>query len=168
MSSTPPPTQTLEAMTEEELLSKAIEYRDLSKRLAADYQNLQKETAQRLTDIRKYANQDLIIELASLLDYFTSAFQAVPEDQRDSSWMKGMQYIQDHLIKILRDHNVEIVDAVGQMFDPHMHEAVGEEASDQPEHNILKQTQAGLKLHDKVIRHAKVVVSTGPDNPDPL
>lgn len=149
----------LEALTEEELLKKAIEYRDLSQRLAADYQNLQRDTDRRMADVRKYAVENLIMEIAPIVDYFDSAFAAVPESDRDSSWMKGIKYIQDHLMSVLKQNNVTLIETVGHDFDASLHEAVGEEVSDAKPHSIIKQVQAGFKLNDKVIKHAKVITA---------
>ncbi len=149
----------LEALTEEELLKKAIEYRDLSQRLAADYQNLQRDTDRRLADVRKYAVENLIMEIAPIVDYFDSAFAAVPEADRDSNWMKGIKYIQDHLMNVLKQNNVTLIETVGHDFDPNLHEAVGEEDSDAKPHSIIKQVQAGFTLNDKVIKHAKVITA---------
>lgn len=151
----------LEKMTEDELLNKAKEYKALSQRLAADYQNLQKETDKRLADFRKYANDQLLLEVAPLIDYFDSAFAAVPDEEKDTNWMLGIKYIQDHLLAVLKNHNVEMIEAVGQPFDPALHEAVSEEeAPDVASGIILKQSQAGIKLNGKVVKHAKVVVRT--------
>lgn len=153
----------LEALTEEELLKKAIEYRDLSQRLAADYQNLQRDTDRRMADVRKYAVENLIMEIAPLVDYFDSAFAAVPEADRESSWMKGIKYIQDHLMSVLKQNNVTLIETVGHDFDSALHEAVGEEVSDAKPHSIIKQVQAGFKLNDKVIKHAKVITAKEPE-----
>lgn len=151
----------LEQLTEEELLHKAKEYKALSQRLAADYQNLQKETDKRLADFRKYANDQLLLEIAPLIDYFDSAFAAVPDEEKDTNWMLGIKYIQDHLLAVLKNHNVEMIEAVGQQFDPALHEAVSEEeVADVASGTILKQSQAGIKLNGKVVKHAKVVVRT--------
>ncbi len=146
-------------LTEEELLTKVIEYRDLSQRLAADYQNLQKDTEKRMTEFRKYSNEQLVLELAPVLDYFNSAFAAVPEEELNSGWMLGIKHIKDHFIKVLNENNIEIIETSNQTFDPELHEAVSEEDSQLPEDTIIKETQAGFKLQGRVIKPAKVVVS---------
>lgn len=157
----------LEALTEEELLKKAIEYRDLSQRLAADYQNLQRDTDRRMADVRKYAVENLIMEIAPLIDYFDSAFAAVPEAERESNWMKGIKYIQDHLMNVLKQNNVSLIETVGKDFDADLHEAIGEEDSDAKPHSIIKQVQAGFKLNDKVVKHAKVITAKEQDKEKP-
>lgn len=153
------PEKTLDQMTEEELLNKVLEYRALSQRLAADYQNLQKETEQRLFNGRKYAVEGLILQIAPLVDYFDSAFAAVSKEEMDSSWMQGIKHIQSHLLTVLKDNNVALVETVGKKFDPECHETVSEEDSDKKPHTIIKQIQAGFTLNGKVIKPAKVVVA---------
>ena len=152
--------KSLEEMTEEELLDKVLEYRALSQRLAADYQNLKKEADDRVANARKYGSEALLLEVAPLMDYFNSAFTAVPEDQEDSAWMKGIQYIQQHLVKVLTDNGVEIIEPNGQEFDEALHEAVSEEDNqDLKPNTVLRVSQVGFKLNGRVVKHAKVVVS---------
>lgn len=158
----PPVPTKLQDMTEEELLAKAKEYKALSQRMAADYANLQRETEERIKLTRKYAGEQLLLEIAPLVDYFNSAFETVPEDLKNNDWLKGVKYIQAHLLKVLEDNNVELINAAGETFDAELHEAISEEESDEPDNTILKQVQAGFKLNGKVVRCAKVVVAGNP------
>ncbi len=152
--------KTLDEMTEEELLDKVLEYRAMSQRLAADYQNLKKEADVRVANARKYGTEALISEIAPLVDYFDSAFSTVPEEEMSSSWMVGIKYIQDHLLKVLKDNNVELIESVGKEFNPELHEAVSEEESEEVKsHYIIRQSQSGFLLNGKCIRPAKVVVA---------
>ncbi len=150
----------IDKMTEEELLQKVLEYKALAQRATADYRNLQRETEQRLKDMRQYASAGVITELCPLVDYFNSAFAAVPEAEQQSSWLQGMRHIQAYLMSILKNHNVELIEQTGIPFDANQHETVGEEASDQPDHSVVKISQPGFTLNGKVIRPAKVIVAT--------
>lgn len=159
-----PPKTKLEQQTEEELLQKVIEYKNLALRATADYQNLQRESTEKLADIRKYATEGLLLELCPLVDYFNTAFASIPSTEQQSSWLQGIKHIQTYLLKVLQDNNVELMQPVGQPFDPHRHEAVSEEASDtQAPNTVLRVLQAGFTLNGKVIRHAKVVVTKAPN-----
>ncbi|MFA5996076.1 MAG: nucleotide exchange factor GrpE [Patescibacteria group bacterium] len=149
----------VEQLTEEELLAKVIEYKVLAQRATADYRNLQRETERRLNDMRQYAGESVITELCPLVDYFNTAFAAVPEADKNSSWLQGMRHIQTYLMTILQNHQVQIIEAVGKPFNPSEHESVGEEDSDQPAHTVTKVMQAGFTLNGKVIRPAKVMVA---------
>lgn len=146
-------------MSEEALLQKIIEYKNLAVRATADYRNLQRESDQRVQNMRQFATDQLLTELCPLVDYFDSALAAVPDDQKEQSWIQGVRHIQDYLMKILKDNNVERMPTLGQQFNPNMHEAVGEEAADQPDQTIIREVQAGFTLHSKVIRHAKVIIA---------
>lgn len=171
MTDTPPPDESMaDAMSEpveagaaelseEALLQKIVEYKNLAVRATADYRNLQRESDQRAQNMRQFATDQLLTELCPLVDYFDSALAAVPDDQTEQSWIQGVRHIQDYLMKILKDNNVERMLTAGQLFDPNLHEAVGEEESDQPDQTIIREVQAGFTLHNKVIRHAKVIIA---------
>src|SRR3990167_4311863 len=102
----------IEKLTEEELLAKIIEYKALAQRATADYRNLQRETEQRMKDMRLYAGESIIEELCPLVDYFNSAFAAVPEAEQKSSWLQGVRHIQTYLMSILQNHQVVLIDTV--------------------------------------------------------
>ncbi len=164
MSDTPPditqqPPQPVEELTEEALLQKIVEYKNLAIRATADYRNLQRESEEKVQAMRKFANDQLLLEFFPLVDYFDSALLAVPDDQKGQSWIQGIRHIQDYLMNILKNHEVERMNTLGQMFNPNIHEAVGEEASDQPDQTIVREAQAGFTMHGKMIRPAKVIIS---------
>lgn len=155
--------------TETALLQKVVEYKNMAMRATADYRNLQRETDQRLSDMRKFSTQQLLIELCPLVDYFDSAFAVIPADQATQGWIQGVRHIQDYLMQILRNHQVERMTTVGQPFNPELHESVSEEESTEPEHTIIKEVQAGWLMNGKVIRHARVIIAKTKDantNPD--
>lgn len=160
------PKTDVEKLTEEELLQKVMEYKTLAQRATADYRNLQRETEQRLKDMRQYASESVITELCPLVDYFNSAFAAVPEAERKSNWLQGMRHIQTYLMSILQNHHVALIDTIGVQFDPKMHETVAETDSDQPAHTIVTVSQPGFMLSGKVIRPAKVIVAKEKNNPE--
>jgi len=155
----PATSQKLEQLTEEELLKKVADYKALLQRMTADYQNLQKDTDRRLDEMRKFATAELVLELCPLVDYFDSAFAAIPETERSSNWLQGIKHIQDYLLRILQAHQVIRITTVGQIFDPNVHEAAGEEPSAAPEHSVVRELQAGFTLNGKVIRPAKVITA---------
>ena len=129
------------------------------KRALADYQNLQKETTRQLDDFRQYANEDMIMQLLPLADYFQHAFEQIPENEKQSSWLTGIKHIQNYFHKILQENGVNEIKALGEEFNPEVHEVVKEEESEKKEGIIIKVNQAGYKMGDKIIRPAKVIVS---------
>ena len=168
MQHNPPPQPAPDAAetpeTEEALLQKIVEYKNIAVRATADYRNLQKETEQKISDMRKFATSQLLQDLCPLVDYFDSAFKAIPLEQQSQPWIQGVKHIQSYLMQILKQYDVERMETVGKPFDPHLHEAVGEEESDDKDQIVLKETQAGFMMHGKVIRHAKVIVSKPKSN----
>jgi len=148
-----------EVDTETILLQQLAEYKNTALRATADYRNLQRETEQRLSDIRKYATEELLVELCPVIDYFDSAFTAIPEEQKSAAWVVGVKHIQDYVLQVLKAHQVERMTTAGQLFNPEYHEAMGEEVSDLPDQTIIKEVQAGFLMNGKVIRHAKVIIS---------
>lgn len=135
---------------------KAQEYLLGWQRCQADYQNLQKETARRMAEHSKYATEGLLEELLPLVDYFKFAFNGVPEAEKNSPWLKGVEHIQTNLLNILRNNNVEMMEVVGKSFDANLHDAVAEVDSDQESGTIVEEVTPGFTLNGKVIRHAKV------------
>lgn len=148
-----------EAPTDEftELKEKCEEHLAGWQRALADYQNLQKETEKRIADNIKYATEGLLHELLPMVDHFKFAFRAVPEDQRDSDWLKGMEHIQANFMKILQQHGIEEIETAGEKFDPEVHEAV-EEVEGGKSGTVAEEVATGFRLKGKVIRPAKVKV----------
>ncbi len=145
---------------DEELKQKCEEYLSGWKRALADYQNLQKETAQQKASIIQNANLGLILELLPLLDNFKTAFSQVPEKEKDSPWVIGFSYIKKQFTDLLVEYKVEPILTVGQKFNCLEHEAVAHESDQQQEDQIiLAENKAGYKLNGKVIQVAKVTVN---------
>lgn len=129
------------------------------KRAKADYANLQKEHASKWEEMMKYAHSGFVLELLPLVDYFKYGFTSVPENQKNSPWMQGIQHIYNQLLEILKRQGVEEVKSVGEKIDPNLHEAVEEVESGEPQGTILEEVKSGFRLNGKVIQHAKVKVS---------
>lgn len=149
------------APTEMDVLKKQNEeYLAGWQRARADYQNLQKDTARRITENSKYATEALLLELLPIVDHFKYAFKGIPAEERDSSWLKGIEYIQSNYMKILEEHGVEVIPTVGELFNPDLHESVEEVEADGVKTGIVVEEMAtGFKLNGKVIQCAKVKIA---------
>src|SRR3989339_1199069 len=134
-----------EALTEAH--NKCAEYLAGWQRCQADYQNLQKETQERITSAIKFGTEDLILVLSTLVDHFNYAFAGIPEKEKDSNWLKGIQHIQTNFLKILTEQGVEIIKTVGETFDHKLHEAVEEVAGKEKGESgkIIEEVAAGFK-----------------------
>jgi molecular chaperone GrpE len=141
-------------------LLKSEEYLQGWKRSQADYQNLQKECAQKQLEYVKYANGELIQELLPIMDNFKAAFRQIPETEKDSAWVVGFSYIKKQFEDMLRQNGVEPIKTEGEPFNPMEHDAVESVKDETVESGmIIAERKAGYKLNGKVIQAAKVVVN---------
>jgi molecular chaperone GrpE len=137
------------------------EYLDGWQRSKADYINLKKRSEDDKERIRGYANEDLIIELLSVLDSFEMAFKDKEAwNNAPENWRMGIEYIHNQFTKVLEDFSVEPIDPIGQEFNPNEHHSAETvETDDEKEDGIiLEVTQKGYRMKDKVIRPASVKV----------
>ena len=141
----------------EETADNAQEYLDGWKRCKADYENLVRETDQRVSAAVKYGTEQLLLELLPSVDHFNYAFKSIPEEERDSGWLTGIEHIQTNFLKVLEEHGVEMIKSVGEKFDPQLHEAA-EEVEGGESGIIAEELTAGFRLNGKVVRVATVKV----------
>lgn len=149
-------------------LSKLQEERDtLFQRLArvtADFKNAQKRLEDDKRQAIEFANSSLVQSLLPVIDNFERALAVDPAKTDTASMLKGMQLIYDQWIAILRSQHVEaIAPAVGEKFNPAVHQAIMQQPSDEykdaPEPVVVMLLQKGYKMHDRVIRPAQVAVN---------
>ena len=130
-------------------------------RLTADFDNFRKRAQREKDEARQFANQGLLEKLLPVLDNFEMALTAVKD--ADSSVRDGVHMILDQLLGVLKESGVEPVDAMGQLFDPNLHEALSQEETTEVEEGIVvQQVQRGYKLNDRLVRPARVVVAKAP------
>jgi molecular chaperone GrpE len=130
-------------------------------RLKADFENYRRRMQRQLEGIRLAANEELIKDLLPVLDNFERAMQAKREEQAEDPFFQGMEMVFRGLQEALANHGLQPIEAVGQPFDPNLHEAVAMEGTGGEELSVLAQVQTGYLLHDKVLRHTKVLVGQG-------
>ena len=92
-----------------------------------------------------------------VVDNFNEALKFVPE--KEDNFLIGIKHIQKQLENLLKDFNVEKMEALGEEFNPEFYECVKEEDSDESSGKIIKEVQVGYKLNDKILRLPKVVVA---------
>ena len=144
----------------------AEEYLAGWQRALADYENLKRESQEQKLAFGKYATQALIEELLPTLDYFDAAMNQKPAlDTLDDTvkkslenWIIGIQHVQKLMMDLLESRGLTVIDATGTL-DTTLHESVEEEESEEASGTILRVVARGYKLHDKLLRPAKVVVS---------
>lgn len=148
----------------EELQKKCNEYLTGWKRAQADYQNLEKETAKRKTELVKMANADLLMEILPIFDNLKLAIKHIPKDQKQLDWVIGIEHIKNQFKTFLENSNITEIKTIGEKFDPELHEAVqNNDQTNKSEETNKKQTiteeiKSGYELNNTVLYPAKVIV----------
>jgi len=137
-------------------------FRDLALRSQADFENYKKRAAREKDDAVKYANSALLQQLVSILDNFELGLAAAKTHGDESPIYSGMILVQKQLNDLLAENGLEPVEAEGNKFDPNLHEAIAHEPSVSPEGTVVRQASRGYRLKDRLLRPARVVVSSGP------
>ncbi len=113
-----------------------------------------------LEEQRKYGYEKLALDILQILDNFERALEAATITRDFNSLLKGVELIYSELRKILEKYDIREIDVEGKEFDPYLAEAVETmPTGEYPPNTVVKVLQKGYRLHDKVIRPARVVVS---------
>lgn len=145
-------------------VAEAAKYRDLYLRTQADFENFRKRAAREREESVRYANQSLLERLLPILDNFELGLDAAGKTPGAGGILQGMAMVKKQLEDFLGDSGLVIIDAEGSIFDPNLHEAVGQETSGNVEEGtVLRQLRKGYKLRDRLVRPATVIVSKGAD-----
>ncbi|MHC4103301.1 MAG: nucleotide exchange factor GrpE [Planctomycetota bacterium] len=129
-------------------------------RVSADYDNFQKRTAKQVADTLSYEKERIIKTILPALDNFEHSLQNANSAETTDVLLQGIQIIYDQMLDILKSHNVEQIKALGEMFDPALHEAIMQKTELEQEENIvLEEFQRGYTLNGRVIRPSKVIVN---------
>ena len=139
------------------------EQKDRVLRLQAEIQNLRARQARELTDARQYASIDLLRELLPVVDNIDRALEAGSTSDDSKSLLDGFKLVRQQLVTALKQQGCTEIPADGELFNPDRHQAILQQPSaDVPAGKITLVTQAGYQLHDRVVRAAQVIVSSGP------
>ncbi len=146
-----------------EVKARAAEYLDGWQRTRADMANYRRRTENERSTLVATANGRLLTRLLPVLDDFERAFETLPADLRNLTWIQGVGMIYRKLQMTIEGEGATPIDAVGQPFDPNIHDAImQEESKDYPAGTVMAELQRGYKLGDRVLRPAMVKVSSGP------
>src|SRR5206468_12153412 len=137
-------------------------FRDLALRSQPDFENYKKRAAREKEDSVKYANSALLQRLVSILDNFELGLAAARTEGDQSPIYSGMILVQKQLNDLLEENGLQPIEAEGKKFDPNLHEAIGHEPSRSPEGTVVRQARRGYRFKDRLLRPARVIVSSGP------
>ena len=154
----------IEALERElaEVKAKGEEHLYNWQRSTADFSNYKRCTDEERSQLGQFSNAILIGKLLAVLDDFDRALESVPPEAHDA-WIEGVKLVERKLRGVLESEGVSPIEAVGQAFDPNLHEAVAhEETSAHPDNQVIGEVQRGYRLHDRVIRPSLVRVANNP------
>lgn len=149
-----------EVFGEEKKENQADEYLNLAKQVQADFENYRRRTVEDLKKAKLDGQVSVIEAFLPCLDTFTEAKKNI----KDENVLKGVEMIENSIIETLKNLGVEKIDAVGKVYDPHLHNVIAVMKDGLKENDIiLAEYQAGYKFNDKVIRYSKVIVNKKED-----
>ncbi len=147
----------------EQLRAELEDAKDRALRMQAELENYRKRVARQMDDERRYANLPLIRDLLPVLDNVGRAIEAAEKTHQTASLLEGFKIVAGQLESVLKRHDCSRIDAVGEPFDPNLHEAVFQQPTgEHPANTVLQETQTGFRLHDRVVRPSQVIVSAPP------
>lgn len=132
--------------------------KEKSMRIQAEMMNFRKRKEDEVANIRKYANEDILLQLVSVIDNFERALSM--ENEENKEFLKGFQMIYTNIQNIITSSGVTEIDALNKEFDPNYHQAVLTEKRDNVESGmVIEVLQKGYLYKDKVLRPVMVKVS---------
>ena len=136
------------------------ELTDKLKRQLAEFENFRNRTDKEKSQMYAVGAKDVIEKILPVIDNFDRGLKSIPEDQKGGPVASGMEMIYKQLITVLSDLGVTPIEAVGQEFDPNLHNAVMHAEDEGLGENIVaEEFQKGYKYKDTVLRHSMVKVA---------
>ena len=143
-----------------QLEKEIAELKDKVLRKAAEFENYKRRTENDQLNLLTYAAESFIQKLLPVVDDFERSMQHINDAQEVDAIKQGLKLIYDKFMKVLDDQGVKKMETVGQPFNVEFHDALLQKPDDSVEpHTVLEEIEKGYMYKDKVIRHAKVIVS---------
>jgi molecular chaperone GrpE len=129
-------------------------------RTLAEFQNYKRRTEREREAQSRRSALDTLTKLLPIIDDFERAMANVPEELAGNPWLNGVRLIQDKFARLLAEHDVTVLDPVGEPFDPNLHQAIGMDDSDEFESgHVIETLQKGYASGDVLLRPAVVRVA---------
>lgn len=136
------------------------QYKDKCARAMADMDNFRKRIYREMDDERKYQSVPLLKSLLPVFDGLDRAVSAAAQSKNFDDLLNGVQLTIKQIETALAGQGAKAIVALGQPFDPNIHEAISQApSSDHPPMTVLQDVERGYQVHDRVIRPSKVIVS---------
>jgi len=142
----------------DKLKNECAEINDKFVRLQAEFLNFKKRTEKEKSNLYKFANEKLFVDLLPLMDNMERALAST--ESGSDGIIDGLKMIKKSLDELFVKNEVIAIESIGQEFDPELHHAVmSDDSDDHAAEHVIEEFQKGYKLNDKVIRHSMVKVS---------
>jgi molecular chaperone GrpE len=137
------------------------EWQDKFLRKAAEFENYKRRSKIDQINLINYAAESMIVKFLPVVDDFERSLSHLNEDQKNNSAIiEGIKLVYEKLMKILNEQGVKKMQTKGEPFNVDFHDALMQRKDDSvPPHTVLEEVESGYLYRDKVIRHAKVIVS---------
>ncbi len=133
-------------------------------RALAEMENFKKRLQREKDEQTRYAAESVLADLLPSLDNLDLAIQYGSQNEACKDTLVGVEMTRKLLLDAVKNHGLEVVGQVGEEFNPEWHEAIGQEESlDIPEKHVLQVCQKGYRLKERLLRPAKVIVSSKPE-----
>jgi molecular chaperone GrpE len=133
-------------------------------RSQAELENYRKRAAREIDDHRRYANLPLMLDLLPVLDNVERAVAAAEKTKDVAVLLEGVKLVSRQFEEVFARHNCVRIGALHLPFDPHLHHAISQQATDEyPPNTVVLVAQPGFMLHDRVVRPSQVIVSRAVD-----
>jgi molecular chaperone GrpE len=146
----------------EALADKIEQLEDKNLRLVAELRNVQQRAQRDQREALRFADADFARDLLAVIDNLERTLESARQSDETSPVVEGVRITYDHLMKILQARHIEPIAAEGAPFNPDVHEAMMQQPSDEHDAGtILRELARGYKMHERVLRSSKVIVSSG-------
>lgn len=143
-----------------EVESKFKQSKDDYLRVLADFDNFRKRSQKEKEELQKFAGENIFKELLPILDGFDQTLNHAKPQGELANFIAGVELLRKQVIQIFSKFGVTKIEALGQSFDPNLHEAMSqEESSDHKAGTIIREWRSGYKMHEQLLRPAMVIVA---------
>ena len=148
-----------ETSSRKEENAELVQLKDKYLRTLAEYENFRKRSEKEKAQMFELGAKSIIEQLLPVVDNFERALEHIPEEEKENSFVKGVEGIYKQIQKMFSDCDIQAIEAVGQKFDPALHNAVmTEEEGDAEEDTVTADLQKGYTYRGNVVRHSMVKV----------
>ncbi len=129
-------------------------------RTQAELENFRKRSRRELDDQRRYAGLPIMRDMIKVVENMRLATESAERTQDTAGLLAGVKMVADQFVSVLAQHDCKPIESLGAVFDPNIHEAIGQEPTDaQPPYTIAREARAGYMLYDRVVRPSQVFIA---------